>query len=66
MSNDSSIDRVAAALREAAGNMHPGERLPSTRELTARYGVSPVTLSRAMAVLAAEGVLVTRPGSGTY
>ncbi len=46
--------------------MRAGERLPSTRELVGRYGVSPVTLSRALAVLAAEGVLVTRPGSGTY
>jgi len=46
--------------------MRPGERLPSTRELTARYGVSPVTLSRALAALAAEGVIITRPGSGTY
>jgi DNA-binding transcriptional MocR family regulator len=46
--------------------MRPGERLPSTRELTARYGVSPVTLSRALAALAAEGLLITRPGSGTY
>src|SRR5437588_482499 len=66
MSNDSSIDRVGAALRESAQQMRPRERLPSTRELTARYGVSPVTLSRALAALAAEGVLVTRPGSGTY
>src|SRR5947199_9523416 len=66
MSNDSSIDRVGAALRESAHQMSPGERLPSTRELTARYGVSPVTLSRALAMLAAEGVLITRPGSGTY
>lgn len=55
-----------SALRESARSMRPGERLPSTRELTAHYGVSPVTLSRAMAALAAEGVLVTRPGSGTY
>ncbi|MGI8411054.1 MAG: PLP-dependent aminotransferase family protein [Solirubrobacteraceae bacterium] len=46
--------------------MRPGERLPSTRELTASYGVSPVTVSRALAVLAGEGVLATRPGSGTY
>jgi DNA-binding transcriptional MocR family regulator len=66
MNNDSSIDRVGSALRECARAMRPGERLPSTRELTARYGVSPVTLSRALAALAAEGVLVTRPGSGTY
>ncbi len=46
--------------------MRPGERLPSTRELTASHRVSPVTLSRALAMLAGEGVLVTRPGSGTY
>ncbi len=66
MHNGSSIERVALAVRESARVMRPGERLPSTRELTARYGVSPVTLSRALAGLAAEGVLVTRPGSGTY
>jgi DNA-binding transcriptional MocR family regulator len=53
-------------LRERVQLMRPGERLPSTRELTASYRVSPVTLSRALAALAAEGVLVTRPGSGTY
>jgi DNA-binding transcriptional MocR family regulator len=66
MYNDSSIDRVGSALRESVQAMCPGERLPSTRVLTARYGVSPVTLSRALAALAAEGMLVTRPGSGTY
>ncbi len=44
----------------------PGERLPSSRELTGRHGVSPVTVSRAFAQLAAEGEVVTRPGSGTY
>ena len=46
--------------------MRAGERLPSTRELSARHRVSPVTVSRALAALGAEGVLVTRPGSGTY
>lgn len=46
--------------------MRPGERLPSTREISARHRVSPVTVSRALAELRAEGVLVTRPGSGTY
>ncbi len=44
----------------------PGDRLPSSRELVARHGVSPVTVSRALAVLAAEGRVVTRPGSGTF
>jgi DNA-binding transcriptional MocR family regulator len=66
MLDGSSIDLVASALREQAEAMRAGERLPSTRELTARFAVSPVTLSRALASLAAEGVLVTRPGSGTY
>jgi DNA-binding transcriptional MocR family regulator len=31
-----------------------------------RHRVSPVTVSRALALLAAEGLVVTRPGSGTY
>jgi DNA-binding transcriptional MocR family regulator len=66
MSHGSSIEQVAAALRERARSMRPGERLPSTRALTASHRVSPVTLSRALAMLAAEGVLITRPGSGTY
>ncbi|GAA4237108.1 PLP-dependent aminotransferase family protein [Streptosporangium album] len=30
------------------------------------HGVSPVTVSRALARLAAEGQVITRPGSGTY
>ncbi len=46
--------------------MSPGERLPTTREISAQHRVSPVTVSRALAGLRAEGVLVTRPGSGTY
>ena len=57
---------LAAALRERALAMRPGERLASTREISAHHRVSPVTVSRALAELRAEGVLVTRPGSGTY
>lgn len=34
--------------------------------LTARHRVSPVTVSRAVAQLTAEGLVVTRPGAGTY
>ena len=46
--------------------MAPGDRLPSSRELIQQHRVSPVTVSRAIALLAAEGAVVTRPGSGTY
>jgi DNA-binding transcriptional MocR family regulator len=71
MNNDSSItassiDAVTAAVRAEAARRQPGDRLPPTRELTGRLGVSPVTVSRALAALAAEGVVVTRPGAGSF
>lgn len=66
MSQDSSIATVAAAIRSEAGRRRPGERLPSTREITRRLGVSPVTVSRALAALVAEGAVITRPGEGSF
>jgi DNA-binding transcriptional MocR family regulator len=66
MNDDSSIQRLAAILRSEVARLRPGDRLPSSRELVARHGVSPVTVSRALAVLAGEGRVVTRPGSGTF
>lgn len=55
-----------AILRTEIDRLSPGDRLPSSRDLIARHGVGPVTVSRAIALLAAEGSVVTRPGSGTY
>lgn len=46
--------------------LRPGERLPSSRVLVERHRVSPVTVSRALGLLTAEGLVVTRPGAGTY
>ncbi|HEX6453623.1 MAG TPA: PLP-dependent aminotransferase family protein [Trebonia sp.] len=46
--------------------MAPGTRLPSTRAITERYRVSPVTVSRAIALLVREGLIVSRPGTGTF
>ncbi|WP_344454218.1 GntR family transcriptional regulator, partial [Actinocorallia aurantiaca] len=66
MNKDSSIASLAQRIRAEARVLTAGERLPSSRELTERYRVSPVTVSRALALLAAEGVVVTRPGSGTF
>ena len=43
-----------------------GDRLPSSRELVERHRVSPITVSRAIALLAQDGVVESRPGSGTY
>src|SRR5579859_5198951 len=64
--SDSSVQTLTVRLRSRAHGMAPGTRFPSTREIAAGYRVSPVTVSRALATLSAEGVLGTRPGSGTF
>ncbi|MFF1867574.1 PLP-dependent aminotransferase family protein [Kitasatospora herbaricolor] len=66
MSDSSSTEALLTILRALVARLSPGERLPSSRELISRHGVGPVTVSRAIALLAAEGAVVTRPGSGTY
>ncbi|PSL00054.1 tetracycline repressor-like protein [Murinocardiopsis flavida] len=59
--------RIAAAVREriANGDLRPGERAPSTRQIVREWGVAMATASRAIAILRDEGLVVTRPGSGT-
>jgi DNA-binding transcriptional MocR family regulator len=66
MNDDSSIVSLAAELRGEVARLRPGDRLPSSRALMARHQVSPVTVSRAIGLLSAEGLVVARPGSGTY
>lgn len=66
MNQDSSIGSLAATLRAEISGLRAGDRLPSSRTLVERHKVSPVTVSRALGVLAAEGLVVTRPGSGTF
>ncbi len=41
-------------------------RLPSSRELAAGLGVNRITISNAYADLEAEGLVYSKPGSGTY
>lgn len=48
------------------GILRPGERLPSERDLSDRLGVSRPSLREAIAELEAEGLVVTRAGSGIY
>jgi DNA-binding transcriptional MocR family regulator len=66
MNDDSSAAVVADSLRRELHRFAVGEKLPSSRTLVDRFCVSPVTVSRALAALAAEGLVVTRPGAGTY
>ena len=53
-------------LREliSAGDIQPGTQLPSTRTMAAELQISRNTVISALDQLAAEGLLMTRPGSG--
>ncbi|MFG2668639.1 PLP-dependent aminotransferase family protein [Streptomyces sp. NPDC048387] len=62
----SSVAELAESLRAELDRYPVGGKLPSSRALVERYRVSPVTVSRALAQLAAEGLVVTRPGAGVY
>ena len=48
----------------AAGQLQVGERLPSVRAMGERFRINPMTVSRAYAALASEGVLLRRRGAG--
>ncbi|MFZ0387411.1 MAG: PLP-dependent aminotransferase family protein [Solirubrobacteraceae bacterium] len=66
MSDDTSSQVLVQRLRSELAGRAPGDRLASTRQLVEAHRVSPVTVSRALSTLAAEGLLVTRPGMGTF
>ena len=46
----------------ASGLLKSGEEMPSTRALSAKLGVNPMTVSKAFVLLEEEGVLERRPG----
>src|SRR6478609_8434207 len=64
--NDDSSARIVTALRSWIADAPPGARLPSTRTLVAEHGASPVTVQKALRTLAAQGVVESRPGVGTF
>ncbi|MFH9549702.1 PLP-dependent aminotransferase family protein [Streptomyces sp. NPDC051445] len=66
MQERSSVSELADQLRREFDRYSPGGKLPSSRTLVERFRVSPVTVSRALAQLAAEGLVVTRPGAGAF
>lgn len=66
MNNSTSTALVVERLRDEIARGQPGERLTSTRRLIESHHVSPVTVAKALALLAAEGAIVTRPGAGSF
>ena len=59
--------RIAAEVRHRieTGELAPGSRVPSTREITARWGVAMATATKALATLRDQGLVRAIPGVGT-
>jgi DNA-binding FadR family transcriptional regulator len=60
--------QIAADLRDMIrrGDVAPGARLPTARELEQRYGVANMTVQNAIRVLKAENLVYTVHGRGTF
>ena len=58
------FEEIKSAIEE--GVYAPKERIPSEPELAAQYGVSRITVRRAVEDLCAEGYLVKQQGRGTF
>jgi AcrR family transcriptional regulator len=51
--------------RIEAGELRPGDRVPSARAITREWGVAIATATKAHAALREEGLTISRPGVGT-
>jgi DNA-binding GntR family transcriptional regulator len=49
-----------------AGLYRPGDQLPTEAQLRAHYGVSPMTVRRAISILLERGLVSTTQGKGTF
>ncbi|PID86905.1 MAG: hypothetical protein CSB13_02045 [Chloroflexi bacterium] len=58
---------IATSLRQqiASGELQPGDKLLSVRDLSVQWGCTPGTVSRAYAVLNEEGLVIGHRGGGT-
>lgn len=50
----------------ARGDMQPGDRLPTVRQMAVDLSINPNTVIRAYRELEIEGILDTQQGSGTF
>jgi GntR family transcriptional repressor for pyruvate dehydrogenase complex len=57
-------DQIRTLIME--GELNPGSKLPSEKDLMEQLGVSRPTLREALRTMVGEGLLEVRPGRGTY
>jgi GntR family transcriptional repressor for pyruvate dehydrogenase complex len=50
----------------ASGRLKPGDRLPPRRELARSLGVAHTTVNEAIRSMESMGLVVVRPGEGTF
>ena len=60
--------QIADEMRKAivSGELAPGQRLASGRELAKQYGVAPMTIQQALRELRGEGLVVAWQGRGVF
>ncbi|ABP53115.1 transcriptional regulator, GntR family [Salinispora tropica CNB-440] len=66
MKDDSSFRTLANAMAEEIEALPEGTRIATHRELVKRFSASGTTVSAALALLTQRGLIVSRPGAGTY
>jgi DNA-binding GntR family transcriptional regulator len=61
------VETVADYLRESivAGDLKPGEKIRNN-EITERLGVSSIPVREALRILESEGLVISRPGRGSW
>jgi AcrR family transcriptional regulator len=59
--------RIVAEIsgRIRSGRLRPGDRVPSTRQITQEWGVAMATATKVITTLREQGLVDTRPGAGT-
>ena len=58
------VDNLSSGIR--AGNLQPGEKLPTEAEIMARFDVSRTVVRESLSRLQASGLVETRHGIGTF
>jgi GntR family transcriptional regulator len=58
--------KVADALRKDIRKMKPGDKLPSQRELIDRFGFASQTIQNGLALLRADGLIVSAGNLGNF